>query len=82
MTPPPGCWFFALQFCTGAVLLLCPTNVECMLIYLQQGGRVLGGREALGQLDTDVPCPSFLFSLLLLLVMLLRSFLASFPLSC
>lgn len=62
MTPPPGCWPFTVLVCTGALLLALVPKIEYMLIYSQSGRRVLRGREALSQLDTDVPCPSFLVS--------------------
>lgn len=61
MTPPPGCRPFTVLVCTGAPLLTRqPPKIEHMLTSLQSRGSILGGREALDQLDTDVPCPTFL----------------------
>ena len=62
MTPPPGWGPFTVLVCTGALLLAPVSKIEHMLIYSQSGGRVLRGREVLSQLDTDVPCASFLVS--------------------
>lgn len=69
MTPPPGCRLFTVLVCKPALLLTGPTNVGCMLIYSQWGRRVL--EERLWVSWTQM-------SLVPLLVMLLRSFLAPF----